>query len=83
MGGLFDIPGLRRELSELKKKMDDPTIWADPKNAQNTGKKVSRLQTKIRSWEELNNLLNDSLITSWLGEGDISFCGVNGMSRDI
>ena len=51
-----------------------------------TRKKVSRLQTKIRSWEELNNLLNDSLELASLAEdeGDISFVAeLTGMSRDI
>lgn len=58
----------------MKPQMEDPSVWQDPKKAQDLARKISRTQAKVDSWNELNRLCEDSLEMAALAEseGDLS-----------
>ena len=65
---------MSRELESLRKEMEDPAIWQDPKKAQETGRKISRLETKLEKWQDLKRACDDNLEMAELAEaeGDMS-----------
>lgn len=73
-GGLFDVSGLNDQLSDLKKQLEDPAIWQDSRKAQEIGKKIRRIEEKLKRWTEIDQLLNDSIEMANLAEeeGDLS-----------
>ena len=54
--------------------MEDPTVWQDPKKAQELGRKIGRNQGKIETWNQIKRLCDDSLEMAALAEteGDLS-----------
>lgn len=54
--------------------MEDPAIWQNPTKAQQLGKRISRIEEKIRTWNETEQTLNDTLEIAMLAEkeGDLS-----------
>ncbi len=57
--------------------MEDPSIWEEPKRAQEVGRKAVRLESKIKSWEALKNEVDDTLGIADLAkeEDDFSLTG--------
>jgi len=54
--------------------MEDPAIWQNPAQAQQLGKRISRIEEKIRTWNETQQTLDDNLEIAMLAEeeGDLS-----------
>ncbi len=63
--------------------MQDPSIWDEPKKAQEIGKKVSRLETKIKSWETLKNETDDSIGIAGLAKEEDDFSLVADLEEAI
>lgn len=55
----FDLAGLKGELEEINKKVEDPDFWNDPENAQKILKKKKSLENKIEGYEELETGIRD------------------------
>ena len=49
----FDLAGLKGELEEINKKVENPDFWNDPESAQKVLKKKKSLENKIENYEEL------------------------------
>lgn len=49
------------ELSELKTKSENPEFWNDPSRAQETSKKLAKLELRLRPWLEIKNGLAEVL----------------------
>lgn len=73
-GGLFDLEGLERELQEAKRQLEDPSVWQDPKRAQELGKKQSRIQNTLERYNRLKTICEDDTEMAALAEaeGDLS-----------
>ncbi|HAF66560.1 MAG TPA: peptide chain release factor 2 [Clostridiales bacterium UBA9857] len=67
-GGLFDFPKLQQQLEELKKQMEDPSIWQDQQRAKKVGTDISRIEGKIQRYQELEALIRDSIEIAQLAE---------------
>lgn len=63
-----------RDLESLKKQMEDPFVWAEPKKAQDIGRRISRAQAKVDKWNGLKKTCDESIEMVELAEaeGDIS-----------
>lgn len=74
LGGLFDLDNLKQELSAMKAETEDPALWSDPKRAQELGKKISRTQTTIDRYQDIEMRLNDSIDLAKMAEeeGDLT-----------
>ena len=58
MGGLFDIPKKREELSLLSTEMNNPNFWDDQNKANNICQRISNLKKEIGEYEDLENDIN-------------------------
>ncbi len=54
--------------------MEDPAVWKDPKKGQAVGRQISRIESKLRRYDELGVLIRDSIEIALLAEdeGDLS-----------
>ena len=55
----FDLAGLKGELEEINKKVENPDFWNDPESAQKVLKKKKSLENKIENYEELETGFED------------------------
>ncbi|MDI9634638.1 peptide chain release factor 2 [Kamptonema cortianum] len=58
-GGIFDLPRLQSQLTELEELSASPGFWDDPSAAQVQLKKISRLKGTIEPFAQLNQRLTD------------------------
>jgi peptide chain release factor 2 len=58
-GGIFDKDNLNKKIKELELKTAEPGFWDDPKQAANINKKISDLQYKLESFDNLIKLCED------------------------
>ncbi|MGI6626864.1 MAG: peptide chain release factor 2 [Bacillota bacterium] len=74
VGGLFDPVRLNQELSDLKKQMEDPAIWEEPRKAQVIGRRISHIEDRLQRYNELETSIGDSIEIAILAEeeGDMS-----------
>ncbi|WDC85607.1 peptide chain release factor 2 [Caloramator sp. mosi_1] len=59
MGLLFDIASLKSEIENLENKMNDPSFWDDPQNAQVVTQKLKSLKDKVERYEDLVRRVDD------------------------
>ena len=57
-GGFFDYNGKKESLEEINRIIEDPKIWADPKNAQKIGKEKKTLDEIVKSLSKLKTELD-------------------------
>ncbi|HUP63499.1 MAG TPA: peptide chain release factor 2 [Thermoanaerobaculia bacterium] len=50
----FDVASARRTLGEIEREMSAPGFWDNPENAQNIGRKRSRVEKRIASGESID-----------------------------
>ena len=55
----FDLAGLKGELEEINKKVENPDFWNVPESAQKVLKKKKSLENKIENYEELETGFED------------------------
>jgi peptide chain release factor 2 len=66
--------------------MEDPAIWQDSKKAQETGRRISRLQTKLEKWQDLKRSAEENLEIAELAEseGDMSLMDdLSGSTKEL
>lgn len=59
-GGIFDIEGLKKELSSLEDKTQSGDFWNDNRKAQEILKKIKIHKATIEPWEKIHKDLEDS-----------------------
>jgi len=71
-GGLFDVEGKRQELEEINSRIEDPTLWDDPENAQKLMQSRTRLERVLSSFESVQQSLEEQVVLFEMGgeEGD-------------
>ena len=70
MGGLFDIPKKKEELSLLNAEMNNPNFWNDQNKANNICQRVSNLKKEISEYEDLEDDINSLIELSDISEED-------------
>ena len=73
-GGVFDWDVALRRLDELNARVEDPTLWDNPENAQKISRERSKLAASVDAVKSLEKDLKDAIEFSELGdmEGDES-----------
>lgn len=58
-GGLFDIEAREQDLQELNARIEDPTLWDNPEEAQALMQKRTRLERVLKSFQTAEESLED------------------------
>lgn len=58
-GGIFDLPGLQHQISEIETQQAEPSFWDDPDAAQKQMKRLARLREKANPFLALDRRLAD------------------------
>lgn len=68
----LDISGLELELADLQASSQTSDFWSDNIRAQETMKQISRLESRITPWREVNRLVSDLLDLIKLGDSSLA-----------
>ncbi len=60
-GGIFDYPAKERKLHEVNAALEDPTVWDNPKRAQELGKEKRSLEGVVLVLDRLGQEIADNL----------------------
>ena len=60
-GGIFDYDSRKERLEEILLRLEDPSLWDNPEEAQNLGQERARLEETIEQLDELSLVFNDLL----------------------
>ena len=60
-GGIFDYPAKERKLHEVNAALEDPTVWDNPKRAQELGKEKRSLEGVVLVLDKLSQEITDNL----------------------
>ena len=73
-GGIFDYDAKALRLTEVNANLEDPSVWNDPKRAQELGKEKKSLEIVIEPLSRLESQLSDSkeLFDLALAENDVT-----------
>jgi len=71
-GGHFDIEGKEHDLIELSARIEDPTLWDDPEQAQGVMQKRTRLERSLKAFNSAGESLEEQTMLFEMGadEGD-------------
>ncbi len=71
-GGHFDIEGKQEELRELNARIEDPSLWDNPEEAQSLMQNRTRLERVLKNFHEAESALEDAATLFEMGaeEGD-------------
>jgi len=71
-GGHFDVPSKEEELTELNARIEDPTLWDNPEQAQKLMQERTRLERVLKSFHGSESGLDDAATLFEMGaeEGD-------------
>lgn len=58
-GGIFDYPTKQERLEEVSRLSEDPTIWEDPKRAQELGREKKQLEDVVIVIDRISQTLED------------------------
>ena len=56
--GVFDLPGLEKEATELSAKTEDPSFWKNPAEARDINRRLSDIQNKLNSFKSFRTSLD-------------------------
>ena len=59
-----------RELDELNARVEDPTLWDDPKQAQTIMREQKRLESAVNTVRQISNEMNDAVEFIEMGEAE-------------
>ena len=60
-GGIFDYDSRKERLEEILLRLEDPSLWDNPEEAQNLGQERARLEETVEQLDELSIVFNDLL----------------------
>ena len=72
---VFDVAGKEEEILQLEKKLVQPDLWSDQKEAQEATRRLSSLQEEVAEWNQLARRASDlrELVDLAAEEDDASF----------
>ena len=60
-GGIFDYEGRKERLEEVLLRLEDPTVWNDPDEAQSLGQERARLEETLGTLDALSIEIQEAL----------------------
>lgn len=60
LGGIFDVDLKERRLEEVNREVEDPTLWDDPKRAQDISKEKKLLEDLVSAFKRLTSGIADA-----------------------
>ena len=60
-GGIFDYEGRKERLEEVLLRLEDPTVWNDPNEAQSLGQERARLEETLGTLDALSTEIQEAL----------------------
>ena len=60
-GGIFDYDSRKDRLEEILLRLEDPSLWDNPEEAQHLGQERARLEETVGQLDELSRVFNDLL----------------------
>tara|TARA_B100001123_G_scaffold79729_1_gene90501 strand:+ start:4305 stop:5363 length:1059 start_codon:yes stop_codon:yes gene_type:complete len=60
-GGIFDYEGRKERLEEVLLRLEDPTVWNDPDEAQSLGQERARLEETLGTLDALSTEIQEAL----------------------
>ena len=60
-GGIFDFDAKARRLAEVERLSEDPSLWDDPKRAQEVGRERKALESVVVSLRDIDQAIADGL----------------------
>jgi len=66
-GGHFDIEGKEHDLIELSARIEDPTLWDDPEQAQDVMQKRTRLERSLEAFHSASESLEEQMMMFEMG----------------
>jgi peptide chain release factor 2 len=66
-GGLFDVTSKEDELTELNARIEDPTLWDRPEEAQPLMQNKTRLEKMLKSFHDSEEALEEAIILFEMG----------------
>ena len=82
-GGIFDYDTKVARLESLTKDLEDPTVWNDPKRAQELGKEKKILEGVIANLQDLNQRLSDTNELFELANGENDDDTLSAVADDV
>ena len=58
-GGIFDFDKRSEKLEQVNEELEDPTVWNDPKRAQDLGREKKALEAIVQTLTKADNDLRD------------------------
>ena len=81
-GGIFDVDAKAARLSEVNAALEDPTVWNDPKRAQDLGREKKSLDDVVLVIAEIESGLNDNKELFELSEMEGDVDGMQTIAED-
>lgn len=80
-GGIFDVDSKAQRLSEVEAALEDPTVWNDPKRAQELGKEKKSLDDVVGVLNKLDADLADNAELFEMSQDDAN--GLHAIQADV
>ena len=80
-GGIFDVDSKAQRLSEVEAALEDPTVWNDPKRAQELGKEKKSLDDVVGVLNKLDSDLADNAELFEMPQDDTN--GLHAIQADV
>ena len=81
-GGIFDYDAKAQRLSEVNAALEDPTVWNDPKRAQDLGREKKALEDVVVVISEIESGLSDNKELFELSEMEGDTAGLQTIAED-
>lgn len=71
-GGIFDVDARQERLTEVRRELEDPTVWSDGARAQELGRERARLERIVDGFVRLDQGLREGaeMLELLAAEGD-------------
>jgi peptide chain release factor 2 len=81
-GGIFDYDRKALRLNEVNAALENPTVWNEPKRAQELGREKKLLETVVETILHLEQQLSDNAELYELSKSDGDFDGIRAMEAE-
>jgi len=82
-GGIFDYPAKERKLHEVNAALEDPTVWDNPKRAQELGKEKRSLEAVVLVLDRLGQEVADNLELFEMSRADSDEAGLETIEGEL
>jgi len=69
---VFDVAGKEQQATALEEQSAAPDFWNDPRAAQQTMQRISRLKAEVSHWREIQGRINDAIELAELADDSMA-----------